>query len=150
MRLSETKTDKSLETDGVWVAIRYGAEVKVARRGNPRAEAYRARLSWEDRRLLDHPDLRRGREDRVEELLIEAIAETMLLDWRGEIFTDDEGNRIPHSVSTAKDLLAEYEWLLEDVHEAASTRETFFRQEVQETGKSSRKPSGGKGGTPAS
>lgn len=150
MRISDTKTDKSLETDGVWVAIRYGAEVKVARRGNPRAEAFRARLSWEDRRLLDNPDLRRGREDRVEELLIEAVAETMLLAWRGEIFTDDEGNPIPHSVAAARALLTEYEWLLEDVHEAAATRETFFRQEVEETGKSSRKSSDGKGGAPGS
>src|SRR5690606_32024129 len=132
MRLSETKTDEALESDGVWVAIRYGAQVKVARAGNYRAEAGRARLAWEDRRLLDHPDLRRGREDRVVELTIAAIAETILLDWRG--LEDDEGKEIPFSVDTAKELLAEYDWLRDDVWEAANTRETFFREEVRESG----------------
>lgn len=150
MRIAQTKTDKSLETEGVWVRIRYGAEVKVARQGNPRTEVWRAKLGWDDRRLLDNPDLQRGREARVNELGIEAVAETLLLDWRGEVFTDEDGQPIPHSPATAKELLTEYEWFLADVCEAAATRETFFRAEVAEVGKPSRKSSAGKGETPAS
>lgn len=148
MRISQTKTDKSLETDGVWVKIRYGVEVKVARTGNPRAEAWRARLSWDDRRLLDNPDLQKGREERVVELVIDAIAETVLLDWRN--IEDDDGNPIPWSVAKARELLKEHDWFLQDVNEAATTRETFFQSEVQETGKSSRKASAGKESTPTS
>lgn len=146
MRLSQTKTDPTLERDGVWVAIRYGVEVKVARAGNPRAEAWRARLAPEDRRLLDNPSLFKGREERIIELLTDAIAETMLLDWRG--VEDDDGEPLPYSPAEGKKAMQEYDWLRDDVHEAATTRETFFRLEVEEVGKHSRKSSAGKGATP--
>lgn len=153
MRLSLTKTDEGLERDGAWVGIRYGVEVRVARMGNPRAEAWRAQLSAEDRRLLDNvreytkrPDFHRAQLERVAELMRENLAETVLLDWR-EV-EDDDGAPVPFSVDKAHEILAEYDWFYQDVLEAATSRETFFQAEVRKTGKSSRKRSGGKSGTP--
>lgn len=153
MRLSLTKTDPSLERDGVWVAIRYGVEVNVSRMGNPRAEAWRAKLSAEDRRLLDgvkeytrRPELYRTQLERVGALMRENIAETVLNDWRG--LEDDEDQPIPFDADAAKRVMADHDWLYADVLEAATTRETFFQTEVRETGKSSRKQSGGKASTP--
>jgi hypothetical protein len=162
MRLSRTKTDKTLEMDGVWVAIRYGVEVNVSRMGNPRAEAWRAELSPEDRRLLDNvkeytrrPELYKAQIERAGDLMRDNIAETVLNGWRGIEAEDDaedckEGEPLPFTVERAKKAMAEYDWLYQDVLEAATTRETFFRAEVRETGNSSRKSSGGKGATPKS
>lgn len=160
MRLSLTKTDPSLERDGVWVAIRYGVEVNVSRMGNPRAEAWRAKLSAEDRRLLDgvkeytrRPELYRTQLERVSALMRENIAETVLNDWRG-IEADEDGDGyaagepLPFSVDEAKRVMADHDWFYADVLEAATTRETFFQAEVREMGKSSRKQSGGKASTP--
>lgn len=145
MRLSKTKTDEILERDGVWVALRYGIEVKVARAGNPKADVWHSRLSAEDRRLFDNPTLYKGREERVNELLASLIAESILLDWRG--IEDDEDQPVPFSVGTAKQYLLEYDWLRADTLEAASTRETFFRAEVQESGNASQKSSAGRRST---
>lgn len=152
MRISLTKTDESLERDGTWVGIRYGIEVLVARMGNPRAEAWRANLSPEDRKILDRvksyveaPQFYERQIKRAGEIMRDCIAETVLLGWRN--IEDDEGEGIPFSVENAKALLTEYDWFYEDVQEAATTRETFFRAEVQETGNSSRKSSAGSADT---
>lgn len=160
MKLSQTKTDAALERDGAWVGIRYGVEVMVARMGNPRAEAWRAGLKSEDRRLLDNvreytkqPQFFRAQLERIGELMRENIAETVLLDWRHIEAEQDEGDckagePLPFTVERAKAHLAEYDWLYQDVLEAATSRETFFQSEVRETGNSSRKSSGGKKNTP--
>lgn len=149
MDLSKVRTDKALESDGVWVPIRYGAEVKVARLGNPRGEAWRARLSAEDRRLLDNRTTLRGMEQRIADLTRDMLAETVLLDWRN-IY--DGGEPIPFSVETAKLILSdpELEFFVEDVLTASRKRENFFQEEVREAGNSSRKSSAGKGATPKS
>jgi hypothetical protein len=147
MRISQTKTDEGLEKDGVLVDIRYGVRVLVARAGNPRAEAWRAKLSWEDRRLLDNADLQKGRHERVVELMVAAIAETMLLGWEG--LEDDDDKPIAFSIEKAKELLKEYDWFRQDVLEAATTRETYFASEVRELGNVSPKSSAGKRSTQA-
>jgi hypothetical protein len=159
MKLSKTRTDEALEKDGVWVPIRYGVEVKVARMGNARAEAWRAGLSDEDRQFLEkigtfhaNPSLYMGQIERVNELLIDSMANTVLLDWRGVDAEEDaedckEGEPLPFTVDRAKAALTEHDWFFADVQEKAKARETFFRQGVRETGNSSRKPSGGRRST---
>lgn len=154
MKLSRTRTDPALERDGVWVSIRYGVEINVSRMGNPRAETWRAKLSPEDRRLLDsvreytkRPELYTSQLERVAFLMRENIAHTALNDWRG--VEDDEGP-IEFSPEVAIEIMADpaYDWFYQDVMEAATSRETFFQREVRETGNASPKSRAGKGSTP--
>lgn len=108
---SKYATDEALENNGVWRQIAGGVELLIARSGNPKyaklltKEVDRARL------VLDGED---ARADKVSnEIMVDVIARTILLDWRtkGEdgstvatIFAG--GKDLPYSVENAKVMLA--------------------------------------------
>lgn len=131
MKISKFATDLTLEEEGVWVDIGEGAKVKVARIGNPK---YRARL-----RELQKPYRRQIRldtlpEDLNDEIVIRAIADTILLDWSG--IEDDKGKAIKYSKDAAFELLKglrDFRGLIADI---ALEQQTFRREEEEEEGKS--------------
>jgi hypothetical protein len=132
----ELATDKALETEGVWVDIGNGVEVRVARIGNPAYRARMKKLGKPYRHLLrdDESELPDGL---LEKLTVDAIAHTVLLDWRGPAMVDGEGQPIPFSPEKAVELLTGIDWFRERVEEAARMRETFRRREVEAAEKNS-------------
>lgn len=131
MKISRFATDLGLEEEGVWVDIGEGAQLKVARVGNPR---YRSRV-----RELSKPYKRQIRadilpEDMSDEIVLRAFSETILLDWKG--IEDDNGEPIPYSHENAYELLKglrDFRTLVADV---AQEQETFRRVEAEEEGNS--------------
>ena len=72
--------DEEKATEGVWVPLGKGVEVKVARANNPKYQKLVTRLLRPHRRVI-----RRGGEaaDAVmEEILNRAMAQAILLDWK--------------------------------------------------------------------
>jgi len=101
MRLSAFKTDTKAEQDGVWVPYEHGFEVKLARIGNPRFKEFMMKNGKQQmRRLTSSQDVDL---DTADELMREAIAETILLDWRGLL--DDHDKPIPFSKEEARKAL---------------------------------------------
>jgi hypothetical protein len=95
-------TNKALENEGAWVELGDGASVKVARLGN--------KLNADLIKKLIKPHkvaLRNDRlpDDVMEKITIEAMATTLLLDWKG---IEDDGKPVPYTKENAVRLLTEY------------------------------------------
>lgn len=125
MRLSAFKTDQEKETSGVWFPIGAGLEVLVARMRNRR---YRDRM-----RELMRPHLQRVRRgsldlDVVAKLNLQAVAETVLLDWKN--LEDDDGKTISYSKEKALEVLEKYPEFAEIVTEFAGDIENY-REEAR-------------------
>jgi len=95
--------DKKLVLEGRWFPVGEGAECKIARTGNSRyRELLRSKLGVYEqslqKRLLD--------DTTGDAVLIEIMAKTILLDWKG--FTN-KGEEYPYSVENAIEQMAEHE-----------------------------------------
>jgi len=102
MDFEKFRTDEKLEQEGRWFPVGEGAECKIARTGNPRyKEMLRSKLGVYEQslqqRLLD--------DDTADAMLIEVMAKTILLDWKG---FEKEGENVPYSVKTAIEQMTEY------------------------------------------
>lgn len=96
MKVSQLITDPIAEINGVWVDIGQGGQLKIARAGNPAAARCYERLTAEagTDKLTEAQSL---------DILIELLANTILLDWSG--LENDDGSSIPYSKDKAKELL---------------------------------------------
>jgi hypothetical protein len=92
-------TDTAAEAEGVWVEIG-DAKFLVARSGNPAYSKKLSRLYERNRKLLDMKD--DNADALSERLMVEVLAETILLGWEGVQF---KGADLTYSVDNAKMLL---------------------------------------------
>lgn len=94
-------TDESLENDGAWFDLGGDAKVKVARSGNPRYAKKLTALYEKNKKVLD---LGGDAADKLSnDMMVEVLAETILLDWKGLSFKKQE---LPYSVENSKMLLS--------------------------------------------
>lgn len=146
MRFSEYVTSKELEEDGVWARLRKGdAEVLVARAGNSKHEDLVRRLRKKHGRGFRGDELPPAVE---EEIATEAIARTILLDWKG--IEDEDGEPIPYSTEEARRLLKLSRDFRLEIVSIATEMEMFRREETAEAEKNSEKSPRGKGRTATS
>ena len=96
------ETDKLLEEEGVWVDIGDGGRLKVARRGNRR---YRDKLRALTRGRERQLQLNTLPEDIAEDMLCQALACGILLDWDG---IEEDGRKLAYAQETAVELLRRY------------------------------------------
>lgn len=103
MKISEFATNKTAEVEGVWQEIGLGAEVLLARAGNPKYTDYIRQLAKPYRTRLRRREIP---EDIAERITVKALAKFVLLDWKG--IKDDSDEEIPYSVEKAEDFLTNY------------------------------------------
>lgn len=120
-------TDKDLEREGVWVDMSGGASIKVARIGNPEYKRMFQKITTPYKQQLRTNNMD---EDIAEELLIKAMASTILLDWKG-IYEGDE--EMKYSIENAEKVLRDLPDFRVFVTEVSSEME-LFRQGEQEEG----------------
>lgn len=103
MKITEFAIDERLEIEGVWCYIGQGASLLVARDGNPRfMEAMRKKMStYRTQFQVDNIT-----DEEATAILIEAIAETILLGWKG--IEDDEGKELIYSRENSIKYLTKY------------------------------------------
>lgn len=127
MDISKFQTNKAMEEEGVWVDVDgNGTRIKVARINNARYKKYFQKITKPYKRQIRTGTLS---EDLAEKLLVDALANTILLDWKG--FTKD-GQDYPYSVDNARAFLAESADFRDFVSDAANEMETFRAAEVEE------------------
>lgn len=125
--------------DGVWTSFSPGFEVKIARLHNPK---FRARL-----RKLQEPhkrQIRKGKLDAelADRLMMQAMAETVLLGWRG-LLQDDGVTPIPYSAEQAlKMFQSSYDFYLE-ILEMSQDQNIMAEEEKEDSIKNSQPPSSG-------
>ncbi len=126
-------TDGVLEEEGVWVDLDTESKIKVARMGNKRyKEAFR-RLTAPHKISIRNNNLN---DDLAEQLLTQALAEGVLLDWEGMTL---KGKPLVYSQKTAIEVLMNPS--LKDFRELvvsiASDMESYRQQEQEEVVKNS-------------
>ncbi len=138
MKLSRFKTDAEKETGGVWYHVGAGLEILVARTRNTK---FRERI-----RELMRPHLRSIRKGRVELDVVEdmnrqAVAETVLLDWRN--LENDDGTKIPYSKEKALEVLKKHPEFEEIVTECAGDIENYREADRADAEENCQSTSGG-------
>lgn len=117
--------DTEATEQGVWRSVFDGAaELKIARFNNPKHNALLRRLREENDELLKDDST-----DEAQAKLLEisglALAETVLVDWRGIL--DEDGNELPYSKEAAYDLLKNYEEFADLVFNLSLESEQYRR-----------------------
>jgi hypothetical protein len=125
MDISEFETDLDLEKNGVWVDIGGGAQLLVARIGNPQFQTLLRKKTKPVLRLINQNRLP---DEALEEMMIETMAETVLLDWKG---LTRNGENVPFSKANALKLLKKRDFRTL-VQEIANTQETFRAEAIEE------------------
>lgn len=107
MKLSSLKTDKTKEQDGVWAQLDIGEDVWVKVRSSDCPQHQKRTRSFAAKHWRQ---MSSGKIDPQLEWVEtgKALAETVLLDWKGLL--DDDGNEIPYSLKLATELMTNREW----------------------------------------
>jgi len=119
-------TDKTKEQEGVVHEMGEGLKVRIARIGNPKYQKRFQALSKPHRRAL-----RRGTlsDEIAEKLLIQCLAETIVLDWEG---LEENGKEVKYSTENAVRILTEYPDLRNYVNDIANEMEGYQEDDNEE------------------
>jgi len=93
-------TDEEAENGGAWRSIGSGASLLIARSGNKRYSRLLTEQVAQHRETLDLKN--EVADAKSDEILIDVIAKTILLDWKGVSY---KGKDMPYSLDAAKTLL---------------------------------------------
>jgi hypothetical protein len=138
VRLNSLEVDAALEVEGVWTERRRaGYRLKVAYLSNPRYEAHIRRAARLTPELAD-PDA-----DAAMDVVAEALARFVLLDWDG--FEGDDGAPMAYTPEIGQRVLASpgFRWLRDDVIAESSRIERYRRERLQADAGKSETPSPG-------
>lgn len=113
-------TDEKLEVEGKWFPMGAKAKVLVARTGNPRYLKALRQLMKDAQ--VDHDDTSDENEALVTDLVVTAMAQTILVGWQGLQY---QGKDLPYSVENAK-LLLSVKAFRKRVAEIADRHESFL------------------------
>jgi len=116
-------TDVSLEEEGVWITLDEASAIKIARLNNKAFKQLATKIGKQSKIIAKHTD------DIPEETLIQLIAKTILLDWKG---IKVKGKEVVYSVENAIKFMTEYKDFRDLVIELANEKETFRRVEIEE------------------
>ena len=130
----EYGTDKNKELTGVWEDFGNGCTVLIARIGNENYAKVFRRISKPYQNAIRRQSL--GNE-KADELLIQAMAECIVLDWKG---LKEDGKTIKYSKEECVRILKEYKDFRDQVSELATSMELFKREMDAEAEKNLKKP----------
>lgn len=117
------QTDELLEENGTWVTFGGDSMFLIARFGNKKHRELMERLRAPHRALIAS-----GRplpNEIADKMLIDAAAQTILLDWKG---VTENGVVVPYSQEKAKEYLTELKDFRNQVDFVSTQMETFRRQ----------------------
>jgi hypothetical protein len=119
MDLSNWITDPALELEGAWIDVGDGAQLRIARSGNPRFREVAKKLAAPHQVAIRNASLA---SDVALRILVQTLSETILLDWKG---LEEGGKPLRYSKKTAERLLTELPDFRQLVAELAGDRSRF-------------------------
>lgn len=128
MKLSEAfGVNKDLEINGVWFVFK-GMEFLIARTGNPKfKKLYRDRLSAQQSLV------KFGADENTQDLYLECVSETVLLDWKG--VDGEDGKPLAYSPAEGLKAMKDEALFAEFVIEASNRLDVYKAQEQSATEK---------------
>lgn len=103
-KLSQTRSDKKKQNDGVWVPYESGIELLIARFGNTKYDEY-VRTEVDSMTTLLRRDLTA---QETNEIVKRATAKHILLDWKN--VDDDDGKPLSYSPEVGLKILCDEEY----------------------------------------
>lgn len=125
MDLNAYRTDRAAEEEGVWVSLDGQTSVRVARSNSKRfAEALKKY------RKPHLQAIRSGTlsEDQADAIIVAAVAEAVLLDWKG---LKEDGKDVPATLENRIRVLTEYRDFRNVVAELAADMANFRTSEIE-------------------
>lgn len=122
-------TSQQKETEGVVHDLGNGVEVTVARNGNPKHAAALERLSKPYRGQINRGTLPK---EKLEALSIEAMAEGLLLGWKG---IELDGQALEYTKANALKVLTEFKDFREMISSLAVDAAQYREEEIVEAEK---------------
>lgn len=102
VKLKTVKENRKRECKGIWVDYEMGIKFKIARMGNPKFQAKIRQLTAPFLKEIREDTLKVGEMERIQR---EAVAETVLVGWKG--LEDDDGENYKYSAKRCTDMLAD-------------------------------------------
>ena len=128
---------KKVTDEGVWKEYS-GAELKIARAGSVEFMRAKEKLERPYRKKIEKGALSI---DVSRELNLKALAQTILVDWKG--VEDEDGKAVPYSEEIGIQAMSDDPDMLEFVMDVALDNENFSIAREKTLAKKSSKPSGG-------
>jgi hypothetical protein len=128
---SYIKTDATLEKDGVEVELDDGAVIIVRPIRNADFKRYLNELQKPYERKIQQ---KRMDQEALDNLTRKAVAKHVLIGWKG---IELDGKPVKYSPKVAEELMIEFDEFQDDVLSAATARETFREEIVEENEKNS-------------
>jgi hypothetical protein len=128
---SYIKTDATLEKDGVEVELDDGAVIIVRPIRNADFKRYLNELQKPYERKIQQ---KRMDQEALDSLTRKAVAKHVLIGWKG---IELDGKPVKYSPKVAEELMIEFDEFQDDVLSAATARETFREEIVEENEKNS-------------
>lgn len=122
------ETNATLEAEGFIFDVTPTISFTLARAGGANLRFQKV-LESKTRSHRKEIDENRFPLDQANQLMIEAVAETVVMGWKG--ITDKKGKKIPFTPENAVKLFTELPDLFNDVREAAAARANYSAQEVK-------------------
>ena len=132
--LDSLYVDPSRGEEGVWVDFFSGAQLKIAYSEGKKYKAALARLAKQHRLELD--DSNENSFDLIQNITAQAMAEHLLLDWKGIVIGGEEK---PYTKELGRLVLSSHAKLREFVSEKAGDPKTFSQKIIEKA----KKPSSG-------
>lgn len=118
-------TDEDLEESGKWFPIGSGIELKIARQGNRKYNRKLAKMVEE--RRVESVDLKT---QDYEEILLDLMAETILLDWRG-VKDLDTGKAVAYTKEKGREILEARKDLRKFVDDQSGSMANYRRRSLE-------------------
>lgn len=128
---SYIKTDATLEKDGVEVELDDGAVIIVRPIRNADFKRYLNELQKPYERKIQQ---KRMDQEALDNLTRKAVAKHVLIGWKG---IELDGKEVKYSPKVAEEIMIEFDEFQDDVLSAATARETFREEIVEENEKNS-------------
>ena len=126
------ETDAAMETEGFWHKVNKKIKVKLARAGGANLSFTKA-MEEKTREHRTRGGAFEGNRVDVElatDLMKQAFAETIILDWKG--FTKKDGKPLAYSAKTAYDLMVSLPDLFNELRDAAGEAANYRIEDIQD------------------
>lgn len=133
--LGDLMVDETVSQKGVWIDYLSGSKLLIASTSSSAYKAKLAKLARENRLSLDdsNPDSAKA----IQRITCQALAETVLLGWKGIHWPDESGEvkkNIPYSPALGQEALMKVDHLRNFVSEEAG-KPAHFKKEAAEAAK---------------
>jgi len=134
--INKNTRNRDAETEGTWFVYDEDVQFLVARKNNPKYRSAISKGYRENERVISSNTNTDRAEKVSEQLMLEALANYVLLDWKGMV---ENGKPIEYTPGRAMSVLEEHDDLRKEIEEYADNRENYLAEKDKKDAKNLKK-----------